>query len=155
MNLCYFYSCSAGLLIDNCIAALLTKKRSGTCSVGLPTWTAWLRCTTLGYRSAAGTQPSRWRLLRSDCLLCCWSEKSYFDGDGVNYRVFRKNCVFSQFTATPPSPTSLWETFKALNVMRVYSHSYWLVIFVQPIADKCWRGRGGKLSTILGKKHNI
>ena len=23
------------------------------------------------------------------------------------YRVFRKNCVFSQFTATPPSPTSL------------------------------------------------
>ena len=24
-----------------------------------------------------------------------------------NYRVFWKNCVFSQFTATPPSPTSL------------------------------------------------
>ena len=24
-----------------------------------------------------------------------------------SYRVFRKNCVFSQFTATPPSPTSL------------------------------------------------
>ena len=23
------------------------------------------------------------------------------------YRVFRKNCVFSQFTATPPSPTSM------------------------------------------------
>ena len=23
------------------------------------------------------------------------------------YRVFRKNCVFSQFTATPPSPTLL------------------------------------------------
>ena len=23
------------------------------------------------------------------------------------YRMFRKNCVFSQFTATPPSPTSL------------------------------------------------
>ena len=45
------------------------------------------------------------------------------------YRVFRKNCVFSQFTATPPSPTFLWETLKALNAMRVYSHSYWLVIF--------------------------
>ena len=25
----------------------------------------------------------------------------------MTYRVFRKNCVFSQFTATPPSPTSL------------------------------------------------
>ena len=25
----------------------------------------------------------------------------------VSYRVFRKTCVFSQFTATPPSPTSL------------------------------------------------
>ena len=24
----------------------------------------------------------------------------------ILYRVFRKNCVFSQFTATPPSPTS-------------------------------------------------
>ena len=24
-----------------------------------------------------------------------------------SYRVFRKNCGFSQFTATPPSPTSL------------------------------------------------
>ena len=30
--------------------------------------------------------------------------------------------------------------------MRVYSHSYWLVIFVQPIAAECWRGTGGKLS---------
>ena len=35
--------------------------------------------------------------------------------------------------------------------MRVYSHSDWLVIFVQPIAAECWRGRGGKLSRILGK----
>ena len=25
----------------------------------------------------------------------------------IRYRMFRKNCVFSQFTATPPSPTSL------------------------------------------------
>ena len=40
------------------------------------------------------------------------------------YRVFRKNCVFSQLTAT-----SLSETFKALNEMRVYSHSFPLVIF--------------------------
>ena len=44
------------------------------------------------------------------------------------YRVFRKKCVFSQFTATPPSPSSLKETLKALNAMRIYSHSYWLAI---------------------------
>ena len=37
------------------------------------------------------------------------------------------NCVLSQFTATPPSPTPL--TFKARNAMRVYSNSYWMVIF--------------------------
>ena len=54
-----------------------------------------------------------------------WYERKYFTD-----RVFRKNCgFFSQFAATPPSPTSLQETFKALNVMGVYSHSYWLVIF--------------------------
>ena len=35
--------------------------------------------------------------------------------------------------------------------MRVYSHSYWLVILVQPIAAECWREGGGKLSRILGK----
>ena len=35
----------------------------------------------------------------------------------------------SFFTATPPSPTLLKETFKPLDAMRVYSHSYWLVIF--------------------------
>ena len=52
------------------------------------------------------------------------------------YRVFRKNCVFSQFTATPPSPTTLWETFKALKAMRVYSHSYWLVIFCTTTSNR-------------------
>ena len=36
--------------------------------------------------------------------------------------------------------------------MWEYSLSYWLVFFVQPIAADCWRGRGGKLSRILGKK---
>ena len=39
--------------------------------------------------------------------------------------------------------------------MRVYSHSYLLIIFVQPIAVACWRGRGRKLSRILEKKHTI
>ena len=28
-------------------------------------------------------------------------------------------------------------------------------VFVQPIAAECWRGRGGKLSRILGIKHNV
>ena len=32
------------------------------------------------------------------------------------------------------------------------SHSFWLLIFVQPIAAQCWRGRGGKLSRILEKE---
>ena len=45
--------------------------------------------------------------------------------------------------------------YSALNVMRVYSHSYWLVIFVQPIAAECWRGKGGKLLRIPKNKHNI
>ena len=30
-----------------------------------------------------------------------------------------------------------------------------LYFFVQPIAAECWRGRGGKLSRIHEKKHNI
>ena len=42
--------------------------------------------------------------------------------------------------------------FKALDAMRVYSHSYRLVTFLQPIAAECWRGRGGKHSKILRKK---
>ena len=64
------------------------------------------------------------------------------------YSVFRKNCAFSQFTATPPSPT-----FKVLNAVWMYSHSYWLTFFVQPIAAECWRGRRDKLSGILGEKN--
>ena len=45
--------------------------------------------------------------------------------------VQEKNCgFFSQFTATPLSPTPLEETFNDLNAMEVYSHSYWLVNFL-------------------------
>ena len=46
---------------------------------------------------------------------------------GVIQGVQEKISFFSKFTAT--TITSLWETFKALKAMRVYSHSYWLVIF--------------------------
>ena len=35
--------------------------------------------------------------------------------------------------------------------MRVYSHSCWLVICCTTNSTECWRGRGGKLSRILGK----
>ena len=35
--------------------------------------------------------------------------------------------------------------------MRVYSHFYWIVIFLQPIPDDGWRRRGGKFSKTLGK----
>ena len=48
-------------------------------------------------------------------------------------------------TATPPSPNSLEETFKALNAMRVYSHFYWLTIFCTT----------NSIREFLEKKHNI
>ena len=64
------------------------------------------------------------------------------------YRVFRKSCVFSQFNATPPSPTSLLETFKVLSAMRVYSHSHWLVAF-------CTTKSSRVLARERWKKHNI
>ena len=51
-------------------------------------------------------------------------------------------CFFSQFTATPPSPTWLEETFNASV------QSLLLAGFAQPTAAECWRGRGGKLSRI-------
>ena len=94
---------------------------------------------------------------RRQCLsnIQCFILGSYNSVIGFHIQGVQEKLCFSQFTAIPPSPTLLEETFKALNAMRVYSHSYWLVFYVQPIAAECWRGRGGKLSRILGKKHNI
>ena len=81
-------------------------------------------------------------------------------------RVFRKNFVFSHVTAIPPSPSLLEETFKALNAMRVYSHSYSTVytlysvqslllagsFFGQQKAAQCWLGRErGQTLRILEK----
>ena len=34
----------------------------------------------------------------------------------------------------------------------LYSHSYWLTIFVQPIGEQCCRRRGRKIQIILGGK---
>ena len=61
----------------------------------------------------------------------------------LNYRVFIKNCVFPQFTAT-----YLLHVGDQLILARdpsVHSHSYWLTIFVQPIAAQYWRRRGRKI----------
>ena len=56
------------------------------------------------------------------------------------YRVFRKNCVFTQFTATLDSPTSLWESFKALNAIRRYSHSFFWTTNNNPVlARERWQ----------------
>ena len=58
--------------------------------------------------------------------------------------VHEKLWFFSQFTETPPSPTSLKEPFKALILMRVYSHFYGLVVFCttnhsQVLARERWQ----------------
>ena len=74
---------------------------------------------------------------------------------GFQYRVFRKNCIFSQFTATPPSSISLDETFKALNAMRVYSHSYWQVIFCTTNSSRSLARERWQTSWNSLKKHNI
>ena len=66
----------------------------------------------------------------------------YFNHPFCMYWVFRKNCVFSS-TASHPS---LQKIFKALNTMRVYSHSYWLANSEQPIA-----GRDDKIMKIREK----
>ena len=68
------------------------------------------------------------------------------------YRVFRKNCVFSQFTATPPYLHRCKIPSK-LSTQSECTVTGWY-FFVQPITAECWRGRGGKLSIILGK-HTI
>ena len=39
-------------------------------------------------------------------------------------RVFRKNCVFSQFTATPPLPTSLYKTFNPTDSIKTDKINY-------------------------------
>ena len=67
----------------------------------------------------------------------------------IRYRVFRKNCVFSQFTATPPSPT-----YCCKRPLKFSTQCECTVVpigwpfFVQPIADK-----NSKLLRILGKKN--
>ena len=71
-------------------------------------------------------------------------------------RVFRKISVFSQFTATPPSPTSrrckrpskLWTQCEC--TVTPIGRSF----FVQPIAGEYWRGRWQNFENTW-KKNNI
>ena len=65
------------------------------------------------------------------------------------YRVFRKNCAFLTIYCNPSLAYIVVRDLQSYQHMQVYSHSHWLVIFVQPIAAEFWRG--GKLSRILGK----
>ena len=64
------------------------------------------------------------------------------------YRVFIKNCFF--FNSLQPIPCIQKNNSSSQEILA-YSHSYWLTIFVQPIAAQCWRWRGRKIQTILGK----
>ena len=60
------------------------------------------------------------------------------------YMVFRKNCGF--FFTIHCNPSLAYIAVRDLQSsqrkMRMYSHSYWLVFFVQPLAAECWRGKG-------------
>ena len=74
--------------------------------------------------------------------------------------VFQLFQIVSQFTATPPSPTSLKEAFKALNAMRVYSHSYWLVIFCttnssRVLARERWQTFENSWKNTIFNEHNV
>ena len=76
--------------------------------------TSWPDCCTLGCTRVRSLERHRTsRPCDSGWLISsfCWIEKVLvlvnFKLLINRYRVFRKNYVFSQFTATPPSPTSL------------------------------------------------
>ena len=65
--------------------------------------------------------------------------------------VQEKLCLFT-IHCNPSLAHIAVRDFQSSSAMRVHTHSYWLVIFVQPIAAECRWGRGGKLPRILGKK---
>ena len=69
--------------------------------------------------------------------------------------VQEKLCFFTIHCNPSLAYIAIRDLQSSLNAMRVYSHSYWLVIFAQPIAADCWRGGGGKLLRIHGEKNTI
>ena len=65
----------------------------------------------------------------------------------------QEKLCFSQFTATPLSPTC-----KRPSMLSMQCNCTVILmagIFVQPIAAECWRGRRSKLSRILEKKQYL
>ena len=72
-------------------------------------------------------------------------------------RVFIKNCVFSQFTAT--HPLQIGKQLICARDLSVYSHSYWLTILCttgttngSPVLAK---ERSQNIEFLEKKKHNI
>ena len=69
------------------------------------------------------------------------------------YTVFRKNCVFFKI---PSNPSLAYIVVTDLQSSQRYASVQSLrmagIFFIQPIAAEIWRERGGKLSSILGKK---
>ena len=73
----------------------------------------------------------------------------------LNNKVLRKYCVFFTIHC---DPSLAYIAVRDLQSFQRNSSVQSLLLagifFVQPIAE-CWRGRGGKLSRILLKKHTI
>ena len=66
--------------------------------------------------------------------------------------MFRKNCVFFSKLLQPLPRIHRCKNPSMLSIQcdcKVNPFGWYF--FVQPIAAECWRGRGGKLSRILGK----
>ena len=67
----------------------------------------------------------------------------------ASYRVFRKNCVFFFKIHCNPSLRAFQSSQRYASVQPLLLAGNF---FLQIIATKCWRGRGGKLSRIFEKK---
>ena len=69
--------------------------------------------------------------------------------------VHRKNCVFFTIHCNPSLAYVAIRDLQSSQRKECTVTPIGLQFFVQPIAAECWRGRGDKLSRILGIKHNI
>ena len=66
-----------------------------------------------------------------------------------------KVVFFHNWLQPLPSPTSLWEIFKALNEMRVYSHSYWMLTFCTTNSSRVLARQRWQTFENNWKNHNI
>ena len=67
-------------------------------------------------------------------------------------RMFGKNCVFLQFTATPPRLHRCQRPSKLSTQCECTVNPPGWYFFVHHITAECWRGRGDKLSIFFGKE---